>query len=129
MIDPDPFKAFEFAKEIATELIALSTGIIALTITFSKDFLRSASSGSRRLAVTSWGFFFASLIFGMWTLMALTGNLEPANGAPILSVRRSNVAIPAALQILTFLVGTGITIFYAVRAISEDERTPAKRDG
>jgi hypothetical protein len=124
-MEPDPFKAFEFAKEVATQLISLSTGIIALTITFSKDFLASSSAGVRRLAVIGWGFYFVSLIFGVWTLMALTGNLEPLEGPPILSIRRSNVAIPAALQVLSFLAGTGITIGYGLLAIIED-RGPSR---
>lgn len=120
MVEHDPLKAFEFAKEVATQLITLSTGIIALTITFSKDFLRSSSSGARRLAVAGWAFYFWSLIFGVWTLMALTGNLEPIEGAPILSIRSSNISIPATLQVVSFLVGTAITIIYAVRAMLED---------
>ena len=129
MSEADPFKAFDFAREVVTQLIALSTGTIALTITFLKDFLGSSSRRVRRLAMISWGAFFVSLMSGMWSLLALTGNLEPVGGPPILSIRGSNVVLPAALQVLTFLLGTFLTIIYAAVGfleVSDDAVNKAK---
>ena len=49
-MDPSvSLKAFEFAKDLTTQLITLATGTIALTITFSKDFLRSNAPRPRRI--------------------------------------------------------------------------------
>ena len=129
LVQDDPYKAFDFAKEVVTQLIGLSTGIIALTITFAKDFLRSSSDGTRRLAAIAWGCFFLSLVFGIAALMALTGNLAPLQGPPVLSVRSSNIAYPASLQVLMFLAGLALTISFAIRGISADEQNHDDRSG
>jgi hypothetical protein len=40
-------KAFDFAADLAKQLITLATGLIALTITFSKDFIQHAPAASQ----------------------------------------------------------------------------------
>ena len=69
--------AFDFARDTTKQLITLSTAIIAFTVTFGKDFLGKPDNFGRTLVVISWVGFLASVIFGVWTLLALTGTLEP----------------------------------------------------
>ena len=64
--------SFQFAKEIATQLITLSSALIGVSVTFLKDF-RSDNLTPLRV---SWGFYIATVICGVWTLMTLTGTLE-----------------------------------------------------
>ena len=111
-------KAFDFAADLAKQLITLATGIITITITFAKDFLpREATPDAKRWAMCAWCAFLISIVCGVWMLMALTGTLDqkPGKSYPI-STRGSNVTIPAALQVLFFLAGLLLTIVFAMIA-------------
>ena len=111
-------KAFDFAADLAKQLITLATGIITITITFAKDFLpRGAAPAAKLWAMCAWYAFLISIVCGVWMLMALTGTLDqkPGQSYPI-SIRGSNVTIPATLQILFFLAGLLLTIVFAMIA-------------
>ena len=124
-------KAFDFAADLTKQLITLSTGIITLTVTFSKDVFGAASSAELGWLVATWVLFFLSIVFGLLTLMALTGNLDPvskkiktesgkeveAKEVPIVTITSSNVRGTSIAQILTFLVALitmGVYGFYAL---------------
>lgn len=122
-------KAFDFAAETVKQLIGLSTGIIALTITFSNDLLEAVPAVAKSLLMWGWLSYLASVLFGVWTLMALTGSLEPGtapdqkkekeedeNGASP-SIRGSNVTVPAGLQVVTFVLGTGLIVFFGIASL------------
>jgi hypothetical protein len=69
------------------------------------------------MVAAAWCFFLISIVFGLMTLMALTGNLETASNASALpSIRSTNVRVPAILQILCFLIGMLLTILFGVLA-------------
>ena len=104
--------AFEAARDSTKQLLSLATGVIALTITFSKDYIGSGVPG-RWLALSSWGLFLLSAFFGLWTLNALTGNAGAVRPKSWLSIRSPNVTIPAGMQVLTFLLGLVMTVSYA----------------
>ena len=125
-------KAFDFAADLTKQLITLSTGIITLTVTFSKDVFGAASSAELGWLVVTWFLFFVSIVLGLLTLMALTGNLDPmptrvtddqgnvteVPTAPVLSINGSNVLSTSKAQIVFFLlalVTTGIYGFVALR--------------
>ena len=111
--------SFDFAQESTKQMITLATGIIALTITFQKDFLSSGSipAEAKFYAPLSWLFFLLSVIFGLWTLLALAGSLDPRNqGQP--SIYGMNIIIPSILEILCFIIGLGLTVWYGYLAIS-----------
>ena len=111
-------KAFDFASEITKQLLTLSTGIIALTITFLKDYVEKVPPGTKWLSGAAWIMYLFSIICGIWTLMALTGTLQPKPGSDSkASIWGSNVRIPSALQILTFLLGTILTVVFGVFAV------------
>lgn len=64
--------AFDFAADLTKQLITLSTGIVTLTLLFSKDLL-----GPKWMPVAIWTLFLLSTVCGLWTLMTLTGTLAP----------------------------------------------------
>lgn len=66
-------KAFDFAQDVTKQVLTLATGIIAVTITFFKDFALHAPGAAKALMAWSWVLYLASVIFGLWTLLALTG--------------------------------------------------------
>jgi hypothetical protein len=116
-MDEQRKKAFDFAQETSKQLITLATGVIGLTITFGKDFVGSVHGFPRCLAVMSWALLLASVAFGLLTLMALTGSLEPAAGDPAApSIRGGNVTVPAIIQVLLFFLGLLLAVLFGILA-------------
>jgi hypothetical protein len=106
--------AFEFASDLSKQLITLSTGIIALTITFAKDILGPAKKPANFLLLISWICYLLSIVFGIWCLMALTGTLAPidsGDGKQALELG-FNVRLPSSLQIITFIVATSLVVVF-----------------
>jgi hypothetical protein len=104
--------AFDYASEVSKQLITLATGIIAISITFSTDVIANTKD-DREVLIGAWIAYLISIIFGIWTLMALTGELQPsASSEP--SIRGRNVTGPAILQILLFLGATAALVAYAI---------------
>jgi hypothetical protein len=114
-MDDKTSKAFDFAQESVKQLITLATGVIALGITFAKDFVSAVPAGARSLALWSWGAFLLSVLFGLWALLALTGTLDAEASVPV-SIRGTNVKIPATLQILFFVIGLSLTVWFGIVA-------------
>jgi hypothetical protein len=116
-------EAFKFASDLAKQLITLSTGILAITITFSKDIIKPVSVPryAAILLFIAWGTYLFCVVCGIWTLMALTGELEPkvSNGQPLPepTTKRTNVFLPTVLQIVSFLIATGLIIAFGISSI------------
>jgi hypothetical protein len=100
--------AFTFAKELALQLITLSTGLLALTVTFTKEILKTVTKRNKSVLRIASIILFLSILCGVWTLMALTGTLMPvtpvAHGTPYQF--GPNVRWPAAAQVILFCIGT-----------------------
>lgn len=95
--------SFEFASKTVTQIMVLSSGILALTITFAKEQLAKERPNALPPLKVSWVFEILSILFGIYALMALTGQVA-SNELTNPSVWSSQVTIPASLQILCFLV-------------------------
>lgn len=133
-------KAFDFAADTTKQLITLATGIIALTITFSKDIIGASELSNSNLIFWSWGLFIFSIFCGIWTLMALTGNLQPMkkekkvqdlqNDEETLpkstesdcNINTKNVKIPSGLQILSFILGLIFTVLFGVNSMKNSNK-------
>lgn len=76
-IDEGTKKSFDFASDSTKQLLTLSTGILALTITFGKDVYQGVPAASKDLLMQAWIGYLASILFGILTLFALTSTLEP----------------------------------------------------
>jgi len=103
--------AFDAARDTTKQLITLGTAILTLEITFSKGM-----TGIRWLLPISWGFLLLSVGCGVWTLLALTGALEPLDKSAPVSIRGSNVTIPSMLQIILFMLGLFFTVAFGILA-------------
>jgi len=115
-------KAVELIADLTKQLITLSTGIVTVTLLFSKDIF-----GPKHIAVWAWGFYLLSTIFGLWALMALTGTLAPVSpdapkdeDFPI----KANIRIPSGGQIITFGIAVVFTIWYVFAAMYGPEPPP-----
>jgi hypothetical protein len=111
------------AMETAKQIITLSTGVIAVTLTFLDKFTKTAAEG-RALPFTivaAWIIFGLAILFSVWTLMALTGTMNAidrrANGLTLTKEQQSavdaygdNVQVPAVAMVVCFLAALGMTI-------------------
>ncbi len=116
-MEPRVQKAFDFACDSTKQLIALSTGIVALTVTFSKDILGGVEVFPRNLLIAAWIVYLFSIVCGVWTLFALTGSLEPVGSLeklPDASIRGRNVTLPSIIQIVTFLLATALVVVFGI---------------
>ncbi len=106
-------KAFDFAADVTKQLITLSTGITALTITFSKDFVHPPAD-ALPFVYGSWWFLILSVAFGILTLASLTWHLanreKPIPQGPIITTL-------SFLQFLTFGAGLILTVIFGIRAV------------
>jgi hypothetical protein len=137
-------KAFDFAADLTKQLITLSTAIITLTVTFSKDIINLYDSTIRYLLVLSWISFIISILMGILTLMALTGNLDPISPKklknadetqpdipkkdPILTITSSNVTSTSKWQVWTFMIALILTCCYGYRAVSKQDKDNSHKD-
>src|SRR5690349_24318812 len=106
---------FQSATDLAKQLITLATSSLALSVTFTKDIIKTnvpVVTWPLKIAWVSW---LASVCFGIWTMMALTGMIfkvtEAADASKPVTYAAS-VSIPALLQILTFLLGIALLILH-----------------
>ncbi|PKP11491.1 MAG: hypothetical protein CVU08_12150 [Bacteroidetes bacterium HGW-Bacteroidetes-3] len=132
-------KAFDFAADATKQLITLSTAIIALTITFSKDIVGAANIGNSFSIFAAWILFIISIVFGILTLLALTGTLQPISKKkkaeesdsesqeqestvkPI-SINESNIRLLSGLQIGTFIAALIFTVSFGFSSINSSKK-------
>lgn len=112
----------EFAADVAKQLITLATGVIALTVTFTRDLVARASRWAMICLRTSWVFYSLSVLFGIISLMAITGELAPVDLATRDLVMEANVRIPAIMQISSFLVATAAVITFGFKAVIDPNK-------
>lgn len=118
--------AFDFARDTTKQLITLSTAIITISVTFSKDIFGNPDLFTKGLLVAVLLVFLLSVVFGVWTLQALTGSLGAASGrtdkeqddtASAPSIYGSNITKPSFWQIFTFVAALGLTVCFGIRSI------------
>jgi hypothetical protein len=118
-------KAFEFVQDTTKQVIVLSTAILSLTITFADKLERERWDW---LLNSAWVLYVLTIICGIWVLFALSGTLEQIKtnvlipsgtlakpNVPV-SIRESNITIPASLQLFIFLLATILIVIYAIFA-------------
>lgn len=114
-------KAFDFAQDTTKQIVTLASGIIAITLTFLNGKLHNYASSTRTWLEVGWLLYLISIMCGVVTLMALSGNLErpgtdKANNANEPSIYRGNIKWPAIGQLLLFLAATACTLVFGFKA-------------
>jgi len=116
-MDDQQKKAFDFASDLTKQVITLSSGIIAFTVTFSKDFVKLDSTPKSAIWVLTlaWMFYLISIIAGVITLMGLTGQLEPVAAKSVdkadksehtPKITASTIRYCSGAQLIAFLLAT-----------------------
>ncbi|MEZ9944017.1 hypothetical protein AB4331_03580 [Vibrio breoganii] len=110
--------AFEYAKDTTKQLMTLATGFIALTVTFSKNFISNVPDCVTWQVTALWVLLLFSVIFGQFCLMTLTGILgSNRSPRPPLDIYNKTIKITSVLQALTFFIGLGFGVSVAVTTI------------
>lgn len=111
-------KAFDLAAEVHKQLITLATAIITITISFSKDVF---GGGQNPIALVkiAWVLYLASILFGIMSLMAITGTLDEDRrlrdgGFP--SLKDGSIRRLARIHVISFLLATLFIISYGFMA-------------
>lgn len=108
---------FAFAKDFAEQLITLSTGIIALSVAFTKDLVGRMPQRSSKYLGATWFLFLISIMFGLMHLMALTGQLAPVEISAPVAVIGFKPRLFGVLQVLAFLFATVSAVLYGFVAL------------
>jgi hypothetical protein len=110
--------AFDYARDSTKQLMTLATGVVALTVTFSKEFIGTASPDIKCYVNWSWILLLISVGFGQFCLMALTGILgSQKQPPPLLNIYAKKIKITSIMQVLTFFTGLLLAIIFAVKAL------------
>jgi len=118
-------KGADFVNGLAIELITISSGILTLTITFTRDIFKGNVQKARHLLSASWLSLFLSILCGIWAMMGLSGSLINTTLVPKIDESVFDSArLPAMLQILTFLLGILLAIVYGFKGISTMKEAP-----
>ena len=106
-------EAFKSASDLAKQLLTLGTGILGVTVTFSKDLITRLPEDDRWRLEWSWVILALSLAAGLWALMALTGALGNREDVTDenLRVYMPSIRIPFMVQIVLFLLGLALLIY------------------
>lgn len=110
-------RAFDLVTEITKQVLTLAAAIIALTITFVKDFAPHPSYHIKVLLGVSWCVYFISIVAGFMTLMASAGLQERASSSGSASINSGNLRFLGGAQIITFMVALILTVIAGIRAI------------
>jgi hypothetical protein len=103
-------KAFDLIVDLTKQVITLSTALIALGVTFVKDFASTAPEDAQMWLALSWVAFLLSVVFGLLTLMACAGIIGRARDADSADPYKGNARAMGGLQLISFLVGLAMSI-------------------
>lgn len=120
--DPQILKSFDLVIDLVKQLMAMSTGIIALTISFHKDVFRAPSSKSSDFLKASWLMYAASLLCSILALMAISGAF--GRGLAKDGIYQGTITLWVGIQIITFLAATIFVIISGWLALNGREMGP-----
>lgn len=112
---------FEAARDTTKQAITLATSVLVVMIAFAKNFVESTKGISLILALLAGISFLSSIAFGLYTLMALTGEIsnssekttnEGKNNIP--SIWTGEIVDASAVQLGTFFFGLVFVVFAAI---------------
>jgi hypothetical protein len=111
---PDTRKqAFDFAADATKQLIAVATGVVTATAVFSKDL----NTVALYLALASWIVLTISVLFGLFALLNMTGNLHNAVVKSVAPTLSQGIQFFSKLQFGSFLIGIILVIFFGFFAV------------
>jgi hypothetical protein len=108
-------KAFSFAQEVPKQLITLSTGVFALTLTFAEK-IEGSATAARGFLEWAWGFYLGTILLGVVVLMTLAGHIDDPPDDAHDTIYTPGIVVMAGAQILVFFTALILTLIYGVKA-------------
>jgi hypothetical protein len=108
--------AFDHARSATGLVVTLSTGFIGLSISFSKDVIKTL--GDAPMGLMAWGFYCLAIaaVSGAWCHLAMTGTLaggpkgdDPASVSHK-NIYAGNIRVPALIQVIAFCIGIALVV-------------------
>jgi hypothetical protein len=107
-----PEKQFDLAKDSITQVITLSSAILAISLTFSKNWASTVTSGQKTLLEISWILFLVSILAGLAALLAITGQVGTGG-----TLRDLTVRVPWLAQLICFLLALIVFAIFGFRVL------------
>lgn len=117
-LDDQTKQAFASASDLTKQLIALSTGVLGLEVSFASGIFKVGIPTLWQLQ-WSWVLLLISLGAGVQVFMALTATLASAEELAPSSIFNMNIRIPSYLQVVCFGFGMLFTVWYGLVALSK----------
>ena len=120
-LDNDKLKSHELAADLMKQIIALSTGLVAVTVTFSKQLLENSQMAKDHfyLVGAGWMCYVVAILAAIGCLMCIAGNLQHGDtrdqtAAPKPpTIYMPNTLFFATGAIVTFAAGTALMAAFA----------------
>jgi len=109
--------SFEFAKEVTTQLIALSSAVVGVSVTFAKDISSNVTRTKRWCLFGAWIAFLSSIVTGILVLGSLAGVLATEDPVKPNSIYKSSITIKSGIQETLFLVGILLLIIDGIQSV------------
>jgi hypothetical protein len=108
-------QAFDFAADSTKQLITVATGVVTVTVLFSKDL----DSPARWLALAAWALLIISIGLGLLGLLTLSGNLHNAAIGKYRnpSLNAWDVNFFSLWQCILFFIGMIFVLIFGVFAV------------
>lgn len=117
-VGADPKTTYGLTKDAVAAVITLSSGILGISLTFSKNWAGDAASDDRWLLETSWILFLVSVVSGLLVMLVLTGISHEGGAIDSLWLR-----VPWIIQIVIFLAALIFFVVFGFHVI--DDLKPA----
>lgn len=112
-VDDQVKLAFASVTDLTKQLITLGTAVLTLEASFAKVFFeRQVVKHWQGWA--SWSLLLLSVVAGIWVLMATTGTLAADKAVTGKAIYEPNIRIPAFIQVLLFVAGMAVSIWFGV---------------
>ncbi len=109
----DESKRFDYAKDSITQVISLAAGILAVSLTFSKNWTSGASHIWKHVLQVSWLLFLASAVCGVFSLHVITGLAS----SRLPSLKDSILRVPWMGQLLFFVGGLILLVLFGFASV------------
>jgi hypothetical protein len=107
-------KQLDFAKDAVTQVLTLSTAIVAISLTFSHNWVADTPEANTAWLKASWIALLAAIVMGLWALLALTGLAYSGRA----SVFTRSFRIPWALELLSFPAALSFLLVFGWQTVN-----------
>lgn len=110
-------QAFASAADWSKQILTLSTAIVTLTVTFSKDVFSDVASWEKLVLWLAWTAFLVAILAGILMLGALTGALASSKVPLPTTVNNSALMLFSRAQLGAFAAGVFLIVVFGFAAL------------